>query len=241
MRFIGLAECRDRFGVAVAYAPPAGMTVESLTYHLTCQPHDYSDRGYWQRQRNVTTATGSIALPDKVEHILSATAGPWLFHNRFAHLTSGTFLDVPMTNVATARARGAGNTIAVELTTLRPADWTTFICGDWVHEHWRLRGERLSAEDRATKETRAARFFAEPAPPAGLTALGAEFAGLQGNESSLVSKALIRYEEALTKVRKADPSAPVLVELAASEDALKQAVRQHRAEWVTGKKWRGAE
>ena len=241
MRFIGLAECRDRFGVAVAYAPPAGREVESLTHRLTCQPHDYSDRGYWQRQRNVTTATESIALPDKAERTLSAAGGPWLFHNRFAHLTSGTFLDVPMGNVGTVRARGEGHTVAVELTTARPADWTTFVCGDWVGEHWCLRGDRLFTEDRATKEALAARFFAEPALPPGLAALGAEFAALRGDESPPVSEALIRYENALTKLRSGDPAAPALVELAASADALKRAVREHRAEWVTGKKWRGAE
>ena len=241
VRFVGLAQRRDRFGVAVAYAPPAGKTVQSLTYRLVCQPHDYSDRGYWQRQRTVTTPEGSIALPDKAERRFPPASGPWVFHNRFAHLTSGTFLDGPLTNVDAVLVRGEGHTIAVELCTERPGDWTTLICGDWVAEHWRLRSDRLFREDTATAQARAARFFAEPAAPIGIAALGAEFAGIEGHESPAVSTALKRYEEALAKLPAANATAPALVELAASAEALKRAAREHRADWVASKKWREPE
>ena len=241
LRFIGLAECRDRFGVSVAYEPPAGEAVESLAYRLTCQPHDYSDRGYWQRQRTVTTPDGSRTVPDGVEHRFSSADGPWVFHNRLAHLTSGTFLDGALTNVDAVLTRGGGHTVAVELHAERPDAWTSFVCGDWVAEHWRLRSHRLFGEGSAVGQARDARFFAEPASPAGLAALGAEFAGVHGDESPAVGAALKRHAEALAKLRAADASAPTLAELATSADALTLAVRQHRAKWVTAKKWRAVE
>ena len=240
VRFIGLASCRDRFGVAAAYTPPDGKAVASLTYQLICQPHDYSDRGYWQRQRTVTTPSDSIALPDKAERRFSPADGPWLLHNRLAHTTSGTFLDRCLNSVASVTTRGAGHTITIDLEPADLASWTTFVCGDWIGEHWRLRGDRLFREAPAVTEARASRLFATPALPAALTELGPELARIGKSSSPDVSKSVERRQDALNALQAAD-TAQNLSEFAAATAALMAAVRSLRADWVTAKRWREAE
>jgi len=237
IRFIGLADTLDRFGVTVNYAPPNEKTVTSLTYRLICQPHDYSDRGYWQRRRTVTTPSGNTAMPDAAEHHYSSTDGPWLFHNRFAHLTSGTFLDRNLTNIAGLTIRGIGKTIAIDLTPRNRHAWTGFVCGDWVAENWQLRSHRLLHEDPAITKGQADRLFAPPTAP---TDCGAEFAGTAADKSPDVTKALISCQAALRTLQAAD-SAQNLAEFAATKDVLREAVRTQRTTWLTTKQWRSAE
>jgi len=239
VRFSGLASCPGRFGVAVNYEPAAGKTVESVVWQLVCQPHDYSDRGYWQRERAVTTPAATTALPDKETQRFPPGAGPWLFHNRGAHLTSGVFLDRSLSNVKDIVTRGAGNTIAVELAPGHAVGWVRFVCGNWVGEHWRLRATRLFREDDAESETRAAAFselLPTPASLMGTREIGMEGTGeISGDESPAVRAAYTRFSDA--QKRQAADTAPNLAELAAAKAALKDAVDSHRAEWVTARRW----
>ena len=232
VRFSGLKGCPGRFGVAVIYEPPEGKTVESIVWK---QPHDYSDRGFWQRARAVTTPSATVALPDKTSQRFSPGTGPWFFHNRGAQLTSGTFLDRKLGNVETITSRAAGSTIVVELEPEDVGDWVRAVCGDWVGEHWRLRGTRLFAEGDAERESRAAAFF-EPLPLPTVWEIGTQGPGdISGDESPEISAAYTRLKDAL-KLQAVD-TAPNLAELATAKAALEKAVDSSRAEWVTAKRW----
>ena len=239
VRFVGLANRRDRFGTMVSYSPPAGREVESLTYQLVCQPHDYSDRGYWQRQRTVTAPQGSVVLHDKTTASFAPRDGPWVFHNRFAHLTSGTFLTAVSENVRGLAVRGAGSTLVIDCAIQPDAGWAGFVCGDWVGEHWRLRADRLFRGD-APAADRA--FFASPGVPTELTQIDTEFAAVDAGLSPDIAQAQARHDEAVSRLRqpRAQDSALSGQALAGLADAaadLRQAVRAARADWVNAKRW----
>ena len=121
----------DRCALAVKYFPPIGKVVASLSYTLTCQPYDHSDRGHWDRRRWLTTPVRSSECAEKP--VIIDTKDEWQFvlHNRFAQNDAGTFLAVDPDSVASVSVQQKGP-INLTLTPKKLDSEMVFVLGDWV-------------------------------------------------------------------------------------------------------------
>lgn len=122
----------DGFGLQLRYWPPPGRTVEKLTWVLTAHPYDYSDRGYWQRRRWLSTPDGDGPLGDEPTDLGSE----WLavLHNRFAHTESGVTLALDRETIAGASVQTEGNRVPLRLAPVSADAPVTLVLGDWVDD-----------------------------------------------------------------------------------------------------------
>jgi hypothetical protein len=152
----------DVFGMALRYLPPPGRTVASLRWVLTAQPYDYSDRGYWQRQRWLSSPTGTLNIP---EEPLALAADEWrvVLHNRYAHLTSGCVLAMNAGQLAEATIRHLDQKrVEVALTPVRPGEQVALVLGDWVGDYWQARAREFFSRETAEMQA----LLADAAPEA---------------------------------------------------------------------------
>lgn len=147
VRFVGLPQYKDRFGLWVRYQPPKNKLVTKAVYTFTCQPYDYSDRGYWQRRRWLTTPdfNSQIKNREKIEGDLLA-AKKLVFHNRLAMTDAGCFMFLPDQGIKDVSVNGAGKTIKVHITPKNCQDWTPLILGDWIKQANNLKADQLFRE-----------------------------------------------------------------------------------------------
>jgi hypothetical protein len=134
------------FGVALRYLPPPGRTVEKLRWVLTAQPYDYSDRGYWQRRRWLTTPARDLAVP---EEPVSLTDEEWrvVLHNRYAHLTSGCLLARDPGQAAAEVWRPHRERVQIALTPADSTDTVSLALGDWVRVYWQATAREFIGRD----------------------------------------------------------------------------------------------
>jgi hypothetical protein len=241
----------QRFGLSGRYLKPDGREVESITYALTCQPYDYSDRGYWERRRFLLTPTGDQPLPDKPPlQFDPAQVWQFVFHNRFAQSDSGTVLALDRQSVRSVAVAGAGNTIGVTLAPADPAGELVAVLGDWVDEAYPLAAARFFAEERAvTAELAEVAGLPIAFPPTGavgedreVDALLHDYPELATDFAARVNAARAAAQAARERItgaagQKTPPPPRALVEYATAASELDRLYRDIRAGWVTRGLW----
>ncbi|MBI2299495.1 MAG: hypothetical protein HYU66_11230 [Armatimonadetes bacterium] len=240
----------DRFGLVLRYAPPQGRNVVKLQYVLVCQPYDYSDRGYWERRRCLTTAGRSVELPERQDVTVDLAAEPQLvLHNRYAQSDSGTFLGLDAGCLAGVTVRGEGATAQVSLTPKSPATPVALVLGDWVNEGWALAAGRFFAARPAVADELAKLSTLELPPPApaespddaevdALVQRHPELAQQLGNELATARAELAAAWQAWRQAG-ADPPPALLVTLETRRTARDEVYRRLREAWVKAKLWGG--
>ena len=139
----------DGFGLQLRYWPPPGRTVEKLTWVLTAQPYDYSDRDYWERRRWISTPVDDGALTEEPRTLDLATEWLAVLHNRFAHTESGVTLALDRGSIAATTVQTEGNRVPLRLTPASPDGPIAMVLGDWVGEGYdRARARWFGLADR---------------------------------------------------------------------------------------------
>lgn len=136
-RFVGWRES-DRFGLALKYTPPKGRKVAELKYELACQPYDFSDHGNWERRRWLATPNGDAEVVKEPKAFTATTDNLFVFYNRLAQNTAGTFLAVAPDRVACVSATLEGPPIKLQITPQAVDREVVMVLGDWVDNPYAL-------------------------------------------------------------------------------------------------------
>ncbi|MCF7853484.1 MAG: hypothetical protein K9N51_01705 [Candidatus Pacebacteria bacterium] len=246
LRIVGQKRFPDRFGVMLRYTPGKGHTVKDLRYRLVCQPTDYSDRGYWQRQRALSTPDHSCRLLKEPPSLTMNpdSDGPWVFHNCFAHITSGTFLAVRQGDFSTMKVPAADKTITIELTPREKRGWVHLLCGDWVNEPYSRVCARLLADADELQEHVAIFAATGPLAPSSVAEITPELENCDAQVRAAVASAFEKCRQALAQLQAAERTSDgedvtALLTYDQAKKALIERVRTERARWINEKKWRG--
>lgn len=240
----------ELFGMALRYFPAPGRTLSRLSYTLTCQPYDYSDRGYWERQRWYASATGSRRVPDKTPAPFDAAQEPrFVFHNRFAQTDSGTFLALDERTVSGGGVACEGNTVKITLVPADLAEDAVLLLGQWVSEPYSRAVQRfLSTPDGEFRRRLDDVASLEPAQPA-LPRLPADAQGLLDGLPQVADR-LRKTERELAEAlegQTADAAGPQgeyaqvqrLLALARLRERVDELARELRGQWVRQRAWQG--
>jgi hypothetical protein len=156
----------DAFGLQAQYWPPAGRTVEELTWVLTAHPYDYSDRGHWERRRWISTPADDEPLTEEALDLNLATEWQAVLHNRFAQTTSGVTLALDRETVTGAALLTEGSYVRLRLAPASADGPVALVLGDWVGEPYDRVRARWFAEGAAVAdrlgETRALQEAGSP-------------------------------------------------------------------------------
>lgn len=241
----------DRFGMTLRYFPPEGRAAASVRYELKCQPYDYSNRGHWERRRWLSTPARDQAIPDETPLALDPAA-EWqaVFHNRFAHSTSGTVLALDPAAVAACSVVNQGSYVVISLEPRAPHDAVALVLGDWVDAAFaRVRAEFFADADSVRSELERTLAVSVPVPPRPVAEQDAELADLLARHEALqeqfgqavreARQAAQSAWEALADVHEQDShrAAGRLVAFAEAAKAREEVYRQSRAAWVAEHLW----
>ena len=225
----------DTFGLALRYWPPEGRTVGELTWVLTCQPYDYSDRGHWERRRWIWTPVRDEPLPENSPVVLDV-ASEWqaVLHNRFAQNDAGVMLAADRESIAGMSALADGSYVRIRVRPVSAEAGATLVLGDWISEPYsRVRarwfGEDAQAVSARLDEVRALR----PRAPETIGEGDLDAADLRAVEAELA--------EARAALQAAEPdtrqAVTAFVRVTRLSDKQEVIVRQIRSAWATEMLW----
>lgn len=241
----------DRFGMTLRYFLPEGRAAARVRYELKCQPYDYSNRGHWERRRWLSTPARDEAIPDEAPLALDLpTEWQAVFHNRFAHSTSGTVLALDPATVAAGSVVNQGSYVVISLQPRAPHEPAALVLGDWVDGAFaRARAGFFAAAQAVAVELERTRTAAVPPPPRPDGDEDAELADLLARHEALerdfaeaareAQRAALAAWQSLAEAHEEDSYRAVsrLVAFADAEQARREVRRRCRSAWVTQRQW----
>ncbi|MCZ7648487.1 MAG: hypothetical protein M5U26_25040 [Planctomycetota bacterium] len=198
-----------RFGLSLAYAPPAGREVAQLTYELVCQPYDIHEREEPLRERWLSTPSRALKLDAERPATLDPGAEfQAVFHNRQGQLTSGTLLACDAGSVGEVQAELRQKAIVVSIRPRSAGAPVVLALSDWVDRTYTLEARDFFAQAEAVKaELKRAAEWTLPAPPPPAPAEGAEALWLCAAHGDLAPAWRERTNAAWTALKDAHASA----------------------------------